>query len=224
MTRRRGSAFSSSAPGRTDAVTDRFGDLKRFLFPRMSRTVPTPRRRSETDRFRIAVLRLRAEKKWTQGQLGAKLGVSKRTLSHWECGHWLPPFKQRVHLVLSLHELPPEHVLEIADGLGVSLHPAVEPLLKPYRDALYGESEDESPPPVAAPPPEPPPPRPSPEQVRAALDAVVRDAADGMNVLANDLRATIDRALAASEALGGTLADTREALVVRTAKAKRATP
>jgi transcriptional regulator with XRE-family HTH domain len=178
------------------------------------------RRREETLQFRAALARLRADREWNQSQLAGRLGISVRTLSHWECGHWFPPLKQRLDVVLKLHDMPPEHVLEIADGLGVSANPVVAPLLQPYRDALEEPDEDEAVPPAPAPPPEPPRPRPSPEQVRAAVDAVVRDSADAMNVLANDLRAAIGRALAASGALGGTLEDTQEAVAVKAGKPK----
>ncbi|MGO8995623.1 MAG: helix-turn-helix domain-containing protein [Polyangiaceae bacterium] len=165
-------------------------------------------------------MRLRTERGWTQDHLATKLGMSKRTLSHWENGHWLPPFKQRLHVVLSLHDMPPEVVLEVADGLGVSTNPVVEPLLKPYRDALYGaqESDDDAAPTVVVSPPRP---RPEPKQLRAALDAVVFAAADAMNATPNDVRAVIDRALAASGDLGGTLEDTREAVAVKVAKPKK---
>jgi transcriptional regulator with XRE-family HTH domain len=161
-------------------------------------------------------MRMRQELGWTQLDLATKLGISRRTLSHWESGHWFPPHKERLHVVLSLHDVPPEHVLEIADGLGVTLNPRVEPLLKPFRDALYGTEETPPPPPA-----EPPRPRPTPEQLRAAVDVVLRDASDGMNVLTNDLRAAIGRALAASAELGGTLEDTREAVAVKPKAAKR---
>jgi transcriptional regulator with XRE-family HTH domain len=184
------------------------------------------RAKPEADPFRQALLHLREEHGWTQSDLAAKLGVSKRTLSHWECAHWLPPFKQRLHIVLSLREVPPEHVLEIADGLRVSLDPGVEPFLKPYRDALDPPPVVEvlPPTPVVPPPPPPaPPPRPrvDPEALRSAMDAVMRDTADGMNVLANDLRAAVGRALATCGALGGTLEEMQEAVTVK-AKAKRA--
>jgi hypothetical protein len=118
--------------------------------------------------------------------------------------------------------VPPEYVLNVADALGVSVDPLVAPLLQRYKDALYGpEGSDEPVTPAAVvPPPEPPRPRPDPAQLRVALDAVVYGAADAMNVTANDLRAAIDRALAASEALGGTLEDTRGAVAVKPGKRK----
>src|ERR1700691_5478105 len=104
----------------------------------MRKRSPVRRRRDEADQSRLALVRLRREHDWTQPQLAARLGVSKRTLSNWECGYWLPHFKQRLHVVLSLHDLAPEHVLEVADALGVSVNPAVAPFLQPYKDALYG--------------------------------------------------------------------------------------
>ena len=179
-------------------------------------TSPVRRRRSETDKFRVALMNLRDEQGWTQDTLAAKLGISKRTLSNWECGYWLPPFKQRVQVVLSLHDAPPEYVLAIADGLGVSLDPAAAPFLQPYRDALEGAAPGEEPPP-------PPAPRPpvNPEELRSAMDAIVRDAADAMNVPANELRAAIGRALTACAELGGTLEEMRDAVAVK-GKAKRA--
>src|ERR1700721_2360489 len=80
----------------------------------------SPRRSGETAAFRLALQRLRRAQDWTQSQLGAHLGVSVRTLTNWECGYWLPHFKQRLHVVLSLRDVPPAHVLEVADALGVS--------------------------------------------------------------------------------------------------------
>ena len=65
----------------------------------------------------------------TQDILAARLRVSKRTLSNWENGYWLPPFKQRLHVALALRNAPPEYVLAIADALGVSADDAVTPLL-----------------------------------------------------------------------------------------------
>ncbi|MGO8999919.1 MAG: helix-turn-helix domain-containing protein [Polyangiaceae bacterium] len=176
----------------------------------MSRGRPVRRRRSEADRFRVALMRLRREHEWTQLALASKLGVSVRTLSNWECGYWLPPFKQRLHVVLSLRDAPPEHVLEIAHGLGVSVDPAVAPFLKPFKDAL-------DPPPVANAGPAAAPQRPpvNPEHLRNAMTAVVRDAADAMNVPANELRTALGRALAACGELGGTLEELRDAVTVK---------
>jgi transcriptional regulator with XRE-family HTH domain len=210
------------SPSGLDPVTDG-GRGKHLLLEPMRTAVPTARRRQrdETDRFRIALLRLRGEREWSQPQLAARLGVSKRTLSNWECGYWLPPFKQRLHIVLALRDAPPEHVLAIADGLGVSVDPAVTPFLQPFRDALDPPPVVEVVAPVApvAPPlpsvAEPPRPRVEPQRLREAMDSVVRDAADGMNVAANDLRAALGRAIATCGELGGTLEEMREAVLVK---------
>jgi transcriptional regulator with XRE-family HTH domain len=184
----------------------------------MRRPSRVRRTRAEAEQFRLALLRLRNAMKWSQERLGLVLGISKRTVGNWENGYWLPPFNQRVHIVAALHKVPPEHVLEIADGLGVSVSPGAAPLLKAHREALADFNAEPEPP-----LPPPPRPRPSPEAVRSAIDVIVRDAADGMNVLANDLRATLGRALAACAELGGTLADAQAAVVVKAKPAKGGT-
>ena len=170
------------------------------------------RARDETLRFRDAVDRLREEQGLNQAQLARTLGISTRTLSNWECGYWLPPFKQRLHVVLALRAMPPAYVIEIAEALGVASDSAVAPLLQPFRDALRADDPKGV---VASPPPPPPPPRPSAEEMRALLDGIVREGADGMNVAANDLRAVMKRALDAAAGVGATLEDVREAVEVR---------
>jgi transcriptional regulator with XRE-family HTH domain len=182
----------------------------------MRRAYSAPRRRSEADQFRRALLSVRTGNAWTQEQLAARLGVSKRTLSNWECGYWLPPHKQRLHLVLALRDQAPEHVLEVADGLGVSVDPATVPFLQPYRDALAPPPPEPPPPPAPVVLPQPPPRVPTdPELLRKAMDAVLRDAADAMNVATNELRAAVARAITGCAELGGTLEEMRDAVAVR---------
>jgi transcriptional regulator with XRE-family HTH domain len=176
---------------------------------------PKPRRRSEANAFAIALRRLRDEMSWSQDALGARLGVSRRTLTSWECGYWLPPHKQRVQIVLSLKEAPPGHVLDLADGLGVSSDPAAAFLLEEFRQALNEDEAEPSPD-----PPAPARPRPSPEQLRAATDAVVREAADVLDARPNDLRALVVRVLAVCGELGATLEEARAAATVRPAAKK----
>lgn len=173
------------------------------------------RRRDETLTFRVLLVQLRQELGWQQDDLASKLQVSKRTLSHWECGHWLPPFKQRLHVVAALRDAPPEYVLAVADALGVSVNPAVAPMLQPFKDAL------DPPEPVLAPSP-PPRARVDADGLRRALDAIVWSVADEMNVAANDLRALVGRALAAGGEMGATLEELRDAVAVKR-KAKSAT-
>jgi transcriptional regulator with XRE-family HTH domain len=50
-------------------------------------------------------MRLRDELGWTQEALAVKLGVTARTLSNWENGYWLPPLKQRLHVLLALRDM-----------------------------------------------------------------------------------------------------------------------
>jgi transcriptional regulator with XRE-family HTH domain len=176
----------------------------------MKKTYHQRARRAETLNFRVAVRQLRTKMGWTQTQLGARLSVSRRTLSHWENGFWLPPFKQRLHVVLALREAPPEYVLEIADALGVSLDPLVKPLLQTFEDALDASIDAEQgviaqPPVAVVAAPEPPRPRPAPTDLRAAVDAVVREVADALDARPNAVRAAIVATLQACRALGANL-------------------
>src|SRR3984957_9362968 len=160
---------------------------------RASRLYCHPRRSPEALLFSQALLRLRGELKWNQHELGAHLGVSVRTLTNWECGYWLPHYKQRLHVVLSLRHVPPEHVLAVADALGVSGDDAVAPFLQQFKDALDPpevEAAPEPAPPAPLPPPSPPsPPRPTRGELRAVVDPIVLDAANALAARANDVRA-----------------------------------
>ncbi len=168
---------------------------------------PRPRQQSEAKAFAAALRRLRREMKWTQSMVGDRLGVSRRTIGNWECAYWLPPHKQRVQVVLSLKQAPPEHVLTVADALGVSSDPRARFLLQEFELALEeGDGE------VA---PVPPTPRPSAEALRAATDAVVREMADRIDARPSDVRQAIARALSACAALGATLEEALAAVEVR---------
>jgi hypothetical protein len=108
-------------------------------------------------------------------------------------GYWLPPFKERLHIVLALRDLDPQWVLGAADALGVSADPAAAPFLAPFRAALV--ETDES-------PATPPGPRATAAELRAIADAIVKDAADAMDVRANELRAVVAQVVAACAARG----------------------
>jgi transcriptional regulator with XRE-family HTH domain len=166
--------------------------------------------------FRQSLLDIRRQQDWTQAKLARVLAVSERTLSGWESAYWLPSFKQRLHVVLSMRNLPPERVLQVADALGVSADEAVAPFLQPFRDAL-----DPPPPPADPAPPPPPAPVAAPLRIpvdaralRDAIDAVVRTAADDLDVRPGDLRAVLKSALVASSAHGATVEDIAAALAV----------
>jgi len=151
------------------------------------------------------------------------LGVSVRTLTNWECGYWLPHFKQRLHIVLSLRDVPPEHVLEVADALGVSGDPLVAPLLQRFKDALDPPVEETAavaPPLVASPEPAP---RPTQAELRAAVDPIVLDAANTLDARPNDVRAVVARVVAACVGMGATLNElggTVMPVVAKSAKGK----
>jgi len=162
----------------------------------------TRRRISEAERFSQALLSLRKERKWSQDTLARQLGVSKRMVSNWECGYELPHFNKRAHVVVSLLDQPPQHVLEIADALAVSVQPGIAPLLQSLRDALEGRVATT----VA---------RPAPEVLRQAVDALVREAADHLDVTPNGLRAALGKVVAACAELGGTLGDLKDAVAVK---------
>ncbi len=193
----------------------------------MRRRYRHPRRKSEAVAFSEALVAIRRELEWKQDQLARVLGVSKRTLSHWECAYALPSDKQRLHVTLSLRELPPAHLLDVADALGVADDAAVAPFLQSLRDELDPPPAPEPPPPppAPAPPPEPPRAAPDPRVVREAIDAVVRAAADEMNVKPGDLRAALRSALVAGSAHGANVEEIAEA-VTRPARAstKRRSP
>jgi transcriptional regulator with XRE-family HTH domain len=163
------------------------------------RTRPPKRRRDEARAFAGALLALRGHMEWTQAQLGARLGVSRRTLTNWECGYWLPPHKQRVHIVLALKEAPPAHILNVANGLGVSANPAASFLLKEFEYALEHEDDDED---ALAPVP-----RPTPEELKVIADAIVREGADALDVRPSDLRGVMVKLLDACAAKGAALKD-----------------
>ncbi len=179
---------------------------------------PRPRRKSEARDFAVTLQLLRREMKWSQDTLARKLGISRRSLVSWECGYWLPPHKQRMHVVFALRDVPPQFVLGAAVALGVSDDEAMAPLLAPFEAALEGDDDDEN----AAPPPPPPAPRPEPENLRTAVDAAVREAADAIDARANELRGAIGRVLAACAELGANLEETQQAVAPKGRTVRRA--
>jgi transcriptional regulator with XRE-family HTH domain len=171
--------------------------------------------------FRVLLMRIAKSHGWNRDALAGKLGVSKRTTSHWICGHWLPPARERVHVLLTLRDEPSDVVLALADALGLSTDPAAAPVVRFFEDRLEAEeaaAQAIAAPPAAAPAPPPPPkPRPTPEALRAAADGAIREAADAMDARPNELRIAVGQVLAALAALDATIDDARGALAVTTA-------
>ena len=176
---------------------------------------PRPTRRDEAVVFGEALVELRRAMGWTQGELGARLRVSRRTLTNWEGGYWLPPLKQRPHVVLALTEAPPDHVLGIAETLGVSSNPGAGPVLDQLERALdaimtppAAQAKDQAPPAT-------------PEELRAIVDAIVREAADAMDASPNAVREVIGRVLAACRERGATLEAIAAGVAVTSGKRKK---
>ncbi len=104
--------------------------------------------------------------------------------------------------------MPPEHVLDVAAALGLANDAAVAPLLAPFERALDGDDAA----PSAPDPPAPRAPRPTPEGLRAAVDAVVLASADALDVRASDLRGAVARVLSTCAELGADVDDLRAAV------------
>jgi DNA-binding XRE family transcriptional regulator len=159
------------------------------------------------------LMRVRRGLQWSQDDLAARLGVSRKTVSHWECGHWLPPANLHMHIITALYDAPSEHVLAMADTLGVSAHPVAKALLASHRAAL-GLSSDgvaRAPARTAADP-----------TLLATVDAILRDAADTLDVSANDLRVVLAHALGACAERGATLEAARDAVAIKESRKREA--
>ncbi|HEY3820060.1 MAG TPA: helix-turn-helix transcriptional regulator [Polyangiaceae bacterium] len=80
--------------------------------------------------FGLALTRVRAALGLSQESFGARIGVSRRTLTRWEIYDELPPVGQRKHLATSLPDAPPElraalvRTLQLDDAF---IAPLVEP-------------------------------------------------------------------------------------------------
>jgi transcriptional regulator with XRE-family HTH domain len=155
----------------------------------------------------MTLRRLRDDLGWSQRVLASRLSVSKRTVSLWENGYWLPPFKQRMHVLFALREAPAQHLLAIADSLGLSHDDAVAQFLAPYALSLQGDVGEALPPAPRA--------RPSPEALRDAVDAAVKDLADAIDARPNHVRTAVARVLAVCAEMGATFEDVQAAVVVK---------
>jgi hypothetical protein len=160
---------------------------------------------------------VRRDLKIAQGSMAIRLGVSQRLLSNWENGYTQPDAKEHLHFIYRMHEIEPEWAETLAGLLGLDEHPAIMPLFPE-------EPEVPPPPPVVVPVPVPvapppaevvaplPPPPPTRDEVRALLDAVVREAADVVDVRASDLRRGLYAVLDALVEASVSIEDARAAL------------
>ena len=75
------------------------------------------RKRSED--FGLALRRVREALHLPQDAFGARLGVSRRTLTRWEAHGELPPIGQRKHLATSVPDVPSELRAALVRSLGL---------------------------------------------------------------------------------------------------------
>jgi DNA-binding transcriptional regulator YiaG len=198
-------------------------DLSRVLHLLHDRRKPDqdddmPRRRPELREFARTMRTVRESLKVEQGRMAIRLGVSTRTLSDWENQYSVPNEKQRLQFLYTMKDVHPEWVETFIELFGLEGHPGIDPLL-PDPPEPPAPTPPEPPP---LPPEPPPPPRPTREELRASLEAAVREAADSIDVRASDLRRGVHAVLGALAASGGSIEDARDALAPKeTGRAKR---
>ncbi|HEY3821441.1 MAG TPA: helix-turn-helix transcriptional regulator [Polyangiaceae bacterium] len=155
----------------------------------------------QADQFGLALQAVRHALRLTQDVLGARLGVSRTTLTRWEIRNELPPIGQRKHLATSFPDAPSElraalvRTLELDEQFVASLGP---------------------------PRPAPSPPAP-PTLPPGALDGAFLELCESVDVPPARLRAGLAEFLRRAEATGVTLEGTR-AQLQPAPKAARKTP
>ena len=73
----------------------------------------------KNDRFGLALRRVRDALRLSQPQFGARLGVSRRTLTRWEIHDELPPGPRRLHVALSFPDVPVHLRTALARSMGI---------------------------------------------------------------------------------------------------------
>jgi DNA-binding XRE family transcriptional regulator len=69
--------------------------------------------------FGLTLRRVRDALRLSQPEFGARLGVSRRTLTRWECHDELPPPPRRLHVALSFPDVPVELRVRLARSMGI---------------------------------------------------------------------------------------------------------
>jgi transcriptional regulator with XRE-family HTH domain len=72
----------------------------------------------------LCIFQARTDARLTQAQLGARLGVTARTVSRWEVGRFAPPKRVRAALLAALAEAGAPRVDAVALALGMQDHVA----------------------------------------------------------------------------------------------------
>jgi DNA-binding XRE family transcriptional regulator len=123
--------------------------------------------------------------------MAAKVGVSRETISAWECGKTVPPLGQGTHILGVFRNAPHEARLRLAEAFGLMLAPP-------------------NPPPEQAPP--------EPAQPRRTATDVIRAAADDLDVAPSVVRKTLAAILARSDEAQLTVDSLRSAVAGHAAK------
>ena len=157
-----------------------------------------PRRRPKRSHtFGVTLRQIRDALRLTQPELGARLGVSQRTITRWEVHGDLPPLGQRKHLATSFPDVP--HALRAALARSLELDEAF----------VAGHAAPPAPAPVAQ--------APSP----GALDGAFLELAERIGVAPGPLRAALVDFLRRAEAMGLTVQATRGLMEPKAAGSKR---
>jgi len=141
--------------------------------------------------FGLALQAVRAALELSQDDFGARLGVSRRTLSRWEIHDELPPVGQRKHIATSFPDAP----VELRAALVRSLE----------LDARFVAS-------LAAPVPTPPPALAAASPSVATLDGAFLALCERVDVAPGGMRVALVEFLRRAEAGGLSLQATRTAL------------
>ncbi|HEY3821584.1 MAG TPA: helix-turn-helix transcriptional regulator [Polyangiaceae bacterium] len=153
------------------------------------------------DAFGFALQAVRGALRLTQDGLGARLGVSRSTLTRWEIHDELPPIGQRKHIATSFPDVPSELRAALIRSLAL--------------DDAFVASLD--------PPRAPPSPPASPALPPGALDGAFLELCESADVPPARLRAGLIAFLLRAEATGLTLEGAR-AQLHPAAKAAKKTP
>ena len=150
--------------------------------------------------FAQSMCDVRSAMGWTQDQMGGRLGVSRRTLTRWECHDELPPIGVRKHIATALWDAPANLRMALVRALGLD-DAFVEAVIAPRAV------------------PAPPPPPPAPE----LIDGAFLELCERANVAPGQLRAALADFLRRADASGFSMASACVALERRApAKQRRA--
>jgi transcriptional regulator with XRE-family HTH domain len=150
--------------------------------------------------FGLALQAVRAALKLSQDGFGARLGVSRRTLTRWEIYDELPPVGQRKHIATSFPDAPADLRAALVQSLQLDAR---------FVASLTAAAPTPAPSLAAAPP------------SVATLDSALLDLCERVDVAPGGMRVALVEFLRRAEALGLSLQATRAALEPRAVKSAK---